>query len=166
MLYKTADPGAIRHAIETFGSLRPRRIAGRCSAAAQLPPRGKTTKSDVDKKTNRFGDYMNQLEKTRRRVMKYCALGLVTGALLKRADKVAAMQTSTSPTSAATITGRLKAEYKKNSEKLLLPPACGGVDQPPQPAAFDMLPMSWNQRQMRLLFSNVAQRGVRGCAAA
>src|ERR1700733_5571851 len=101
---------------------------------------------------------MNQLEKTRRRVMKYCALGLVTGAMMKRVDKVAAMQTATSPTSAATISAKLKADYKKNSEKLLLPRSYGGVDQPPQPATFDMLPTSWNQRQMRLLFTKVAQQ--------
>src|ERR1700733_1559911 len=100
---------------------------------------------------------MNQLQKTRRRVMKYCGLGLVTGAVMNRADKVAAMQTATSPTSAATISGKLKADYKKNSEKLLLPRTYGGVDQPPQPATFDMLPTSWNQGQMRQLFAMVAQ---------
>src|ERR1700688_279167 len=104
---------------------------------------------------------MNQLQKTRRRVMKYCALGLVTGAVTNRVDRVAAMQTATSPTSAATICGKLKADYKKHSEKLLLPRAYGGVDQPPQPATFDMLPISWNQRQMRLLFTMVAQHDVK-----
>ncbi len=62
----------------------------------------------------------NQVEQTRRQVMKYCALGLVTGAVLNRMERVAAMQTATSPTSPNTVTGKLKAEYKKNSEKLLL----------------------------------------------
>src|ERR1700760_2953493 len=116
-------------------------------------------RSRSDKKT--IGGEMNQLEKTRRRVMKYCALGLVTGAVTSRADKVAAMQTATSPTLAATVTGKLKAEYKKNSEKLLLPATYGGVDQPPQPATFDMLPASWNQQQMKLLFSRVSRNDVK-----
>ena len=104
---------------------------------------------------------MNQLEKSRRRVMKYCALGLVTGAVMNRADRVAAMQLNTSPTSAATISGKLKADYKKNSEKLLLPRGYGGLDQPPQPATFDMLPIAWNQRQMRLLFTEAARQNTK-----
>lgn len=104
---------------------------------------------------------MNQLQKTRRRVIKYCALGLVTGAVTNRVDKVAAMQRATSPSSAATMTGKLKVDYKKNSEKLLLPRSYGGLDQPPQPATFDMLPILWNQRQMRLLFTRVAQQDVK-----
>lgn len=102
----------------------------------------------------------NQLEQTRRQVMKYCAMGLVTGAMLKRVDKVAALQTATSPTSPNTVTGKLKAEYKKNSEKLLLPRTYGGQDQPPKPADYDMLPVSWHQGQMKLLFSKAAEKGV------
>ena len=39
-----------------------------------------------------------------------------------------------------TLTGKLNADYRKNSEKLLLPRTYGGKDQPPEPADFDMLP--------------------------
>ena len=68
----------------------------------------------------------NQLEQTRRQVMKYCALGLLSSAVMNRMERVAALQTQTSPTSPRTVTGKLKAEYRKNSEKLLLARAYGG----------------------------------------
>jgi Xaa-Pro aminopeptidase len=103
---------------------------------------------------------MTQLDQTRRNVMKYSALGLVSAGLFARADKVAAMQTATSPTSPSTITGKLKAGYKKNSEGLLLPRKYGGKDQPPAPATTDMLPISWHKGRMAQLFSLSAERGV------
>jgi hypothetical protein len=59
-----------------------------------------------------------------------------------------------------TLTGKLNADYRKNSEKLLLPPTYGGKDQPPEPADYDMLPVSWHQGRMKLLFSKATERGV------
>lgn len=102
----------------------------------------------------------NLLDHNRRKLMKYAAAGLVSTALVGRMEKVAAMQSSISPTSPNTVTGKLKADYKKNSEALLLPRAYGGQDQPPQPATFDMLSTDWHRRQMNLLFSMAAERGV------
>ncbi|UAK22923.1 M24 family metallopeptidase [Sphingomonas nostoxanthinifaciens] len=102
----------------------------------------------------------DSLDQTRRKVMKYSALGLVGSALMSRTDKVAAMQTATSPTSPNSVTGKLKAGYKKHSEALLLPRHYGGKDQPPAPATYDMLSTDWHRRQMNLLFAMAAERGV------
>ena len=81
---------------------------------------------------------------------------------MNRTERVAAMQTATSPTSPNTVTGKLEAEYRKNSEKMLLPRAYGGKDQPPKPADYDMLPISWHKQQMKLLFTKAAEKKKRG----
>jgi len=94
------------------------------------------------------------LAKTRRDIMKLTALGAITGGLVARSDKVAAMQSSS-----RTITGSLKAA-PRNSEALLLPAQYGGADQPPSPAKYDMLPPSWHKDRMKTLFDKLAERGV------
>ena len=104
---------------------------------------------------------MKSLDTSRRNVMKYSALGLLGAGFAARVDRVAAMQSApTSPSSPNTVTGKLKADYKRNSEGLLLPAQYGGKNQPPRPATYDMLPQSWNEQQMRRLFAAVAPQGV------
>lgn len=94
-------------------------------------------------------------ELVRRDVMKFGALGLIAAGFTARADKVAAMQSQAGPNS---LTAQLAAQAGGPSQKLLLPPLTG-VNRPPAPADYDMLPRSWNQRAFAKLHAAVAELG-------
>lgn len=98
---------------------------------------------------------MTEIDKARRNIMGYSALGLLTAGFAARADKVAAMQSSR-----RSLVDGLQGLGAGPSQKLLLPANYGGRNQPPAPATADKLPSDWNKGRMETLFARAATLGV------
>lgn len=101
----------------------------------------------------------------RRKLLSLGAAGLLSAGVMGRADKVAAMQPSLSPTSpqagAGAVTGQLKAiAGGGNSTSLFLPAAYGGKDQAVRPAEADQLTLDWHKARFQALFDAVSDQGV------
>ncbi|MFZ5707757.1 MAG: M24 family metallopeptidase [Pseudomonadota bacterium] len=101
----------------------------------------------------------NQQQIVRRDIMKYGALGLIAAGFTGRVDKVAAMQALPSQAGEKSLTAQLRATGG-DSQKLLLAPLTG-VNSPPPPATYDMLPRAWNKAAFKKLHDRVAERGCK-----
>ena len=92
----------------------------------------------------------------RRKIVQGAGLALLGSGFLSRVDRVAAMQaTQKQPT----LTDTLRAQATGASEKLLLGPR-PGEEGPPQPAAYDRLPLEWNKRTVARFKELLAARGI------
>jgi Xaa-Pro dipeptidase len=95
---------------------------------------------------------------SRRRLLRNGGLGLLGAGFLSRVERVAAIERS-SPPRAGSLTQVLKDQATAASEKQLLKPR-SGEEGPPEPAAYDRLPLEWNRRTVQRFFDRLAERDV------
>ena len=109
------------------------------------------------------------MKTNRRELLKSGGMALLGSGLLKRMDRVAGMQASPEPDSAAqaqstvnvmslTEICRERGAKGPSQNKLLGPTP--GEEGPPQPATYDRLPLEWNKRQVKIFKDRLAERGV------
>ncbi len=95
------------------------------------------------------------MQTTRRQMLAGGSLALFGGGFLSRVDKVAAMQSGSSPS----LVRSLKRQATAKSEALLLKPT-PGEEGPPKPADYDRLPLEWNKRTVKRFKEKLAEKGI------
>src|SRR5579859_2841493 len=119
-----------------------------------------------------------RMKTNRREILKTGGMALLGGGLLKRMDRVAGMQApSETDAASASDVGSAAAQAQNMvviaslteickerggsgpSQKMLLGPT-PGEEGPPQPAAYDRLPLSWNKERVRLFKEKLAAKGI------
>ena len=89
----------------------------------------------------------------RRQLIGSGGLAFLGGGFLSRFDRVADAQ------SAPSLTETLRKQAGGASEKLLLGPQ-PGEEGPPEPAAYDRLPLEWNRRTVQRFKEKLAEQDV------
>ena len=90
--------------------------------------------------------------RNRRDVLAGSSWALFGAGFLSRVDKVAAQQRSPS------LIDEVGRQASGESEKLLLP-VQADAEGPPEPAAYDRLPLEWNKRTVARFKERLAERG-------